>query len=1365
MFRGGKNTERKWVSTIFISHSSADNALATELFDWLKSQRYHSIFLDLDPDEGIEAGERWENVLYRELMSCSVVLALITENWSASKWCFAEATHARSSGKTILGLTVSRDIQPAILTDTQSIDYSPDNRAEAYLRLAVALRRAIDPQGLGRWDPSRPLFPGLLFFDERDAPIFFGRRHLGRAIYQKLRELQAKPPGSERLLLVFGPSGSGKSSVVRAGTLSHIHANPEAWITLGPFRPSEGWPEPLRQNLAVLAGPDEVASSAKIRRIADQLRREANAPKGTILLVIDQFEEALDAKDDTRSFWLPLSRLLTPDDTPFMALATLRSDFMGDFQNRSAQNALRFASFPIEPMSPEDFREVITGPCRVAGIPIEPGLVDALAGDAGGEQALPLLALALNRLWLRYESKQGGFTVTDYQDGLGGLRGLIDREAEITLAGKGLREASVLNAFLSLTRLVREGILARQPAAWDRLEPEAQKSLEPFIEARLLVLYSAEHEKFGVLDTKNAVVVDLVHETLLTGWKRLHDWLEKPENRDFLSWRDELRHKVIRWTKIEESKRFLLEGPELKDAKKWLNVKRLALDAQEAAYIQAGIEANKTSKIKFAVVGAVLLALGCGWWGWTRTGIYQIRAIENAFPEIMRSIADSSGKIPADVDPLIELAGLGRSDLAMLTTEKIYDARTRTFAFQRIAEMLAKVAQNQQAAQTFERALAEAEKIQEKSWKANAIADIIKAMAKAGQTQQALAVADRIDDDRTKAEALQDIAEALAAAGQTQQALAVADRIDDDHTKAYVLQVIADMLTKADRSQQAAQVLFQVRAAADKIKDPYQKDKRLREIVAALTKVGQTQEALATAEKIDDAETKAEALEEMAETLTETGLFHEALAAAERIGEPVLAAETLIKIADALITVGQNQQAVQILNQSLAASDKIISDEMRKVYALADITEALAAAGQIQQALATADKIDYKFYVGDKVDVLEDIFAVLKTADHIKQALAAVDRINDDRTKAEALRALAQALAAAGQTQQALALADRIDDDRTKAEALRGIAEALAAAGETQQALAIVDKVGTAEIKAKALQVIAGALTQTGQNEQAVQILIQTLAIADTIDEAKTKAYILEDIVEALTVAGPSEQVTQALLQAFTAANSIAEDHNKTAERKKTILQNIVKALTSAHQIQQALAAADSINDAQTRNFALIDIAAALVKADQIQNAISVADKIREDTKWKDIILERIADTLAEAGRIQEALPIVDRIDDMERKGNTLGSMAPALANLGMIDRANLILENAIKNTNRIRNEITVSNSYGNIAVIYARLAQYYAARMTAEKASLARDTLKGYMAILKYYTIEEHPELEKKPAELQRNFVGPRQWERRSSH
>jgi tetratricopeptide (TPR) repeat protein len=1069
------------MSTIFISHSSADNALAIELFDWLKSQGYRSVFLDLDPNDGIEAGKRWEKVLYRELVSCSVVLALVTEDWSTSQWCFTEITHARSGGKPILGLTTSRNVQPAILADTQLIDYSLGNRTEAYQRLAEALRRAIDPQGMGHWNSTRPLFPGLLIFDEKDAPIFFGRRRLGRAIYQKLREIQSKPPESERLLLVFGPSGSGKSSVVRAGTLPHIRADRDTWITLGPFRPTEGWPEPLRQSMNVLIGSDERAIVAKLGEIADQLRDESKTPKASILLIIDQLEEALDAQDGIESeFWLALSRLLALNNTPFMAMATLRSDFMGDFQKRSGRHAVRFASFPMEPMSPQDIREVVTGPCRVAGIDIEPSLVDVLVEDIGDEQALPLLSLALNRLWLRYEDKQGDFTVSNYRDSLKGMQGLINREAESILAGNGLQAALVLDAFLNLIRLAREGVFVRHPVDWEELEPEAKKILKPFIDAHLLVSDVVDGEKSEGTESKH---IDLAHEILLSGWERLYKCLASIENRDFLLWREELRHKVSRWSQAKRRNipLTLLEGAELKEAKKWLHSKRLALTKQEAAYIQAGIDANKISRAKLAVAAGVLMTVGVGGWEWTQTDLYQIIKIESTFPEAMRSsIASHEDSEELIQSTFPQLVDFGHADLAIIAADKIDDAVTM----------------------------------------ADALKNIAQALIEAGQTQQALAVADKIDFAREKADALKDIAQVLVKAGQTQQALAVADKIDDAWRKADALKDIAQVLVKAGQTQQAVQTLARALAVADKIDFAWGKADALKNIAQALIEAGQTQQALTVADKIDDAVTKADALKDIAPVLVKAGQTQQAvqtlaraLAVADKIDIAWRKADALKDIAQMLVKAGQTQQAVQTLARALAVADKI-DDAETKTDALKDIALALIEAGQTQQALAVADKIDD---TETKADALKDIALALIEAGQTQQALAVADKIDDAVAKADALKDIAQVLVKAGQTQQAvqtlaraLAVADKIDFAWEKADTLKNIAQALIEAGQTQQALAVADKIDDAEKKVDTLNEMAIALAHKRMIGPASLVLSEAIQIIENYIPAeieKSKAY------------------------------------------------------------------------------------------------------------------------------------------------------------------------------------------------------------------------------------------------------------------
>src|SRR5262249_12450372 len=158
------------------------------LHERLLGNGYLSVFLDLDRDDGIVAGDKWEHVLYRELRSCQVLIALISENWLSSAWCFAEATHAREKGKSILGLRLSPTLKFSFLSDIQCIDFHDGQKESGYERLWIGLQNVIDPRGLLRWDAkSRPLYPGLNAFDELDAPVYFGRDRETSELVEKLR--------------------------------------------------------------------------------------------------------------------------------------------------------------------------------------------------------------------------------------------------------------------------------------------------------------------------------------------------------------------------------------------------------------------------------------------------------------------------------------------------------------------------------------------------------------------------------------------------------------------------------------------------------------------------------------------------------------------------------------------------------------------------------------------------------------------------------------------------------------------------------------------------------------------------------------------------------------------------------------------------------------------------------------------------------------------------------------------------------------------------------------------------------------------------------------------------------------------------
>ncbi len=172
------------MSNLFISHSSSDNALASELGQRLAQQNHHSVFLDLDPEQGIVAGQSWEQTLYRKLRACRAVIVLCTDNYLRSQWCFAEIALARMEGKHIIALQADPLSEgaklPSILTERQFID-SRTNGEDGYRRLWKGLKEQ-DLLGVaGEWDPKKAPYLGLSAYQEEHAPVFFGREDESRA--------------------------------------------------------------------------------------------------------------------------------------------------------------------------------------------------------------------------------------------------------------------------------------------------------------------------------------------------------------------------------------------------------------------------------------------------------------------------------------------------------------------------------------------------------------------------------------------------------------------------------------------------------------------------------------------------------------------------------------------------------------------------------------------------------------------------------------------------------------------------------------------------------------------------------------------------------------------------------------------------------------------------------------------------------------------------------------------------------------------------------------------------------------------------------------------------------------------------------
>jgi WD40 repeat protein len=600
------------MSAIFLSHSSADKDAAASLHDWLLRLGYASVFLDFDPEAGIPPGRDWEKELYAQLRTSRAVIVLCSGSSMASPWCFAEITHARALGKALFPLKVADCEIHALLRTVQVIDLT-ERREEGLDRLLRGLKAAgLDPANSFDWDGSRPPYPGLLAFEEADAAVFFGRENEIRDALDALS--RQRRFGGSRFMLLLGASGSGKSSLLRAGILPRLRRNPSQWIIVPPFRPLG---RPFESLAYVLANSFEQAGEKRDwhellslmaaappsdapARWARELSFSMHRPEATVLVCVDQLEElfTLGGAEEADRFLVMLRRAAESAGSQILIVATVRSDFLGAVQTQATLREVSFTELLVNPMSMASVGEIIEGPAAVANLEFEPGLVRAMLQDTEAEGALPLLAFTLRELW---EHRTGDkLMLREYRDQLGGLTGSVARAAEGVLSGRpamsAQEETELHQAFLSLVRINDEGRFTRRPAHWADLSERVHPLLEQFVQARLLV----SHQDVG------GRMLEVAHEALLSAWGRLAAWLN--QDRAFLFWRRRLDQALDSWVANDKSREWLLTGAFLRESKGQLKEHGEPLSHDEKALISASIAADRRSRISRKAIAAGVAA-------------------------------------------------------------------------------------------------------------------------------------------------------------------------------------------------------------------------------------------------------------------------------------------------------------------------------------------------------------------------------------------------------------------------------------------------------------------------------------------------------------------------------------------------------------------------------------------------------------------------------------------------------------------------------------------------------------------------------------------------------------------------------------
>jgi energy-coupling factor transporter ATP-binding protein EcfA2 len=342
-----------------------------------------------------------------------------------------------------------------------------------FRRLLAGLRAAgCDPSDGFAWDARRSPYPGLNPFAAEDAAVFFGReRETARLVELLQPTLQH---GASRFVAIVGPSGSGKSSLLRAGLLPRLARSPERWVLLPPLVPGDTPTRSLAISLSrAFADHDEQrsvdavaatlkTSSGGLRRLATDLTRFSRSGVGQagVLVVIDQAEELITRAGaaEQRAF-LGLLAEAMGEDSPVWVVATVRSEYLSAAPDRAGLADTVDDPLILEPLSRSRLAEVIARPAQRAGLELVPGLVERMVDDTAGGDALPLLAYTLQEL-CRRAGPDGQIDLAAY-DATGG----VARPARFEFRGQDDPQRTARKALDTSTRSPAPGLLRSRHGA------------------------------------------------------------------------------------------------------------------------------------------------------------------------------------------------------------------------------------------------------------------------------------------------------------------------------------------------------------------------------------------------------------------------------------------------------------------------------------------------------------------------------------------------------------------------------------------------------------------------------------------------------------------------------------------------------------------------------------------------------------------------------------------------------------------------------------------------------------------------------------------------------------------------------------
>jgi hypothetical protein len=610
---------------LFLSYNSLDYAIVTRIASKLRS-RGLSIFLDR---WYLDAGRPWVSALEDVLSRCGSVAVFVGShgmgNWQQRERDFALNRQAESKHfKVIPVLLPGANTALGLLSLNTWVDLSTTNESEALDILEWAIRGRTEDRELvatiSQTVSSVCPYRGMQVFREEDAPFFFGRQ----MFIATLKDMVS----SHSFVGVLGASGSGKSSVVRAGLASALRKDDDQVWEICTLVPGDRPLGRLASALLPLLQPDisMVDQLVETDKLTTYLEHGANEPMRTLidkiidqqqgterlLIVVDQLEEVytLATQPDCTRFIDLLLGSATYDRC--RVVVTLRADFFGHvLKSRVLSDTLQNAILNLGPLTQSELREVIVNPVQAVDLKFEPGLVERILEDVGDEPGnLPLLEFVLKELWEQRQDRV--FTHQSY-DAIGRIQGAIATRANREYEKMDASSQDALRQ-LFINHLIHvddEQQYTRRRGSRDSIPDNQWGLAQSWSEPKLRLIVSAFDPSTG------QQTAEVAHEAILVHWDRLRMWLR--HDLEFILWRERTRVLSALWERTGEDAGSLLKGITLAESERWYQTRkedctglRRFIDASLKARNEEQQRENTRRKRFFRVITAALVLVSVG---------------------------------------------------------------------------------------------------------------------------------------------------------------------------------------------------------------------------------------------------------------------------------------------------------------------------------------------------------------------------------------------------------------------------------------------------------------------------------------------------------------------------------------------------------------------------------------------------------------------------------------------------------------------------------------------------------------------------------------------------------------------------------